>query len=242
MQKVLSCNYNLKGDKIILSACKNGQTDLFEFSVLGNSLIQITNDPFDDLHPKYRANSNVIIFSSNMSGGTTTPQNNSFDLYEVNKLTSKVVQLTNTPLVNEIQPQPKSKFSYHYLSNINGINNHYKKATDSTISHIDTVIHYRKFQTPYQLSNFDRNIQEIDIYPQTEKFIMLYKKNGKYQFLTGDLKKQTIFENNDEKTRFASYSSHRSSIEGDTRSYNEDSLINIYNYTFESEKKKKYAS
>ena len=63
LQKVLSCNYNLKGDKIILSGCKNGQTDLFEFSVLGNSLVQITNDPFDNLYPKYRANSNVIIYS-----------------------------------------------------------------------------------------------------------------------------------------------------------------------------------
>ena len=239
LQKVLSCDYNLKGDKIILSACKNGQTDLFEFSVLGNSLVQITNDPFDNLHPKYRANSNVIIYSSNKSNSTYAPQHNNFDLYEINKLTSKIIQLTNTPLVNEIQPQPQNKFSYYYLSNINGVRNQYKKATDSTISHIDTVIHYRKYQTPYQLSNYDRNIEEIDIHPETEKFITLYKKNGKYQFLTGDLTKQTIFENNDVKTRFASYKSQRSSVQGDRRSYPVDSLVDIYNYTFESEKKNK---
>ncbi len=236
LQKVLSCDYNLKGDRLILSACKNGQTDIYEFSVLGSSLSQITDDSFDDLTPRYKPNSNVIIYTSNRSETISKPQNQSFDLFEINKQTNKIKQLTHTPLINELQPQPENKLSYHYLSNINGINNLYKSATDSSISHIDTIIHYQKFHTPYQLSNYDRNILEIDMHQKSDNFITLFIKNGKYQFLLGNLKEQTIFENNNAKTRFAYYNSqHKNDIHRVPSQV--DSLVDIYNYTFESEKK-----
>ena len=47
-----------------MSACNNGQTDLFEYAVLGNSQTQLTNDSYDDLFPKYLTQ-NKILFSSN---------------------------------------------------------------------------------------------------------------------------------------------------------------------------------
>ena len=49
MDKVLSMSYNNTGKKLILSAVKKGQTDLFIYSVIGNNQKQLTNDIFDDL-------------------------------------------------------------------------------------------------------------------------------------------------------------------------------------------------
>ena len=62
IEKVLSCSYNRKGNKIVFSGVRNSQTDIYEYAVLGNSQVQLTNDLFDDLHPKYIPNSEKIIF------------------------------------------------------------------------------------------------------------------------------------------------------------------------------------
>ena len=64
-EKILSSSYNDKGNRMILSAVKDSYTDLFEYTVLGNSHKQLTNDIYDDLEPEYFPNSDEIIFSSN---------------------------------------------------------------------------------------------------------------------------------------------------------------------------------
>ena len=54
LEKVLSSSYNnKKGTKMVLSAVKDSYSDIFEYTVLGNSYTQLTNDIFDDLYAKY---------------------------------------------------------------------------------------------------------------------------------------------------------------------------------------------
>ena len=50
---------------MVLSAVKDSYSDIFEYTILGNSYIHLTNDIFDDLDAKYVPKSNQIIFSSN---------------------------------------------------------------------------------------------------------------------------------------------------------------------------------
>ena len=124
-----------------MSACNNGQTDLFEYAVLGNSQTQLTNDSYDNLSPKYLTN-NTILFSSNrVNEKLNFPFSSKYDLHKIRLDNGEITQVTNTPKVNELKPHPINPLSYHFLSNKNGITNHYKSATDSTISHIDTIIH-----------------------------------------------------------------------------------------------------
>ena len=45
---------------MILSAVKDSYTNIFEYTVLGNSHIQLTNDKYDDLEPTYFSNAQKL--------------------------------------------------------------------------------------------------------------------------------------------------------------------------------------
>ena len=204
LEKVLSSSYNKKGSKMVLSAVKDSYSDIFEYTVLGNSYTQLTNDIFDDLDAKYVPKSNQIIFSSNrpLDNANSNLFKNNFDLYKISSATNKIIQLTNTKDHNEIQPQPTTKNNYNFLSDENGIYNHFQTIVDSTISHIDTMIHYRYISSTHQLSHFSRNSLEIDFSSKTSLYSLLYRRNNNYEFYLGDKKNCTMFENKSSKTYF----------------------------------------
>ena len=203
-EKILSSSYNDKGNRMILSAVKDSYTDLFEYTVLGNSHKQLTNDIYDDLEPEYFPNSDEIIFSSNRQHKMLTENNldKDFDLFKLNTNNKKIISLTNSDDIDERQPQPVENKNYHYVSDENGIFNHYQTIIDSTISHIDTIIHYRYTSSSQQLSNFNRNIIEIDFSRNLNQYVLLYRLNNEYDFYLGSKNKSVIFENTFSETYF----------------------------------------
>jgi len=239
LEKVLSCSYNKKGSKMVLSAVKDSYSDIFEYTVLGNSYTQLTNDIFDDLDAKYVPKSNQIIFSSNRPLDNTNSNlfKNNFDLYKISSATKKIIQLTNTKDHNEIQPQPTTKNNYTFLSDENGIYNHFQTIVDSTISHIDTMIHYRYVSSTHQLSHFSRNSLEIDFSSKTSLYSLLYRRNNNYEFYLGDKKNCTMFENKSSKTYFKNINTKKVNSDDNTASLEKEEKIDIYNYRFEDEKK-----
>ena len=88
---------------MILSAVKDSYTDIFEYTVLGNSHIQLTNDKYDDLEPTYFSNAQEIIFSSNRKNITSNKIDfdNDFDLYKMDFKMKQIIPLTNSNDVNE---------------------------------------------------------------------------------------------------------------------------------------------
>ena len=150
---------------MILSAVKISYTDIFEYTVLGNSHIQLTNDIYDDLEPTYFPNSDEIIFSSNRKNIIS----NKMILIKILiylkwiSIKEKIILLTNSNDINERQPHALKNKNYHFISDENGIFNHYQTIIDSTISHIDTIIHYRYINSSQQLSNLNRNILEFNM-------------------------------------------------------------------------------
>ena len=242
IEKVLSLSYNDKGNKLVLSAVKNGQTDIFTYSVLGNSQIQITNDMWDDLNPKFIPGTKLIMFSSNRidlrNKKPSYPIHENFDLYTTS-LSGNLTALTNTPAFNEIFPNPISKLSYHYLSDENGIYNQYLSTVDSTISHIDTAIHYRYIKVQHRQSDFDRNPLEFNFEAKAKTATLLRKKNRKFEFYSCKESNNIMYENNVSSTHFRIESGIQKPIDGNKNQSNkEKDLINIYNYQFEKEKNK----
>ncbi|KAA9333844.1 hypothetical protein F0P94_11290 [Adhaeribacter soli] len=108
---VNSINYSDDGKLLVMSAVKNGQSDLYLFRS-SRQPEQLTNDIFDDRFPVFLKESNTIAFSSNRwldSLGTVT---GSFDktvdnydlfLYFPDRNTYRFRQLTST-ISNETQP------------------------------------------------------------------------------------------------------------------------------------------
>ncbi|MEA3452489.1 MAG: hypothetical protein U9Q83_11405 [Bacteroidota bacterium] len=173
ISKVNTFDFSPKGASIVFSAVANGFTDLFVFNLLAGKMNRITNDLADDLNPKFNNNSTKIIFSSNRTTDTLkrvysyeeeADFSDNFDLYvyDFKSKSNVLTRLTNTNFSNEMQPINVGQDSYIYTSDYSGIKNRYALKFDSTISFIDTAVHYRYFSNSYPISNYSRNILSHD--------------------------------------------------------------------------------
>ena len=213
MDKVLSMSYNNTGKKLILSAVKKGQTDLFIYSVIGNNQKQLTNDIFDDLSPRFVDNDTRVIFASNRIDDTirrkiqTVQYKKDKDIYilDIDNLKRPLTRITNTPYIDESSPNQYMKDRYSYLSNANGIRNRYVAYYDSAISYIDTSVHYKYFSVTDRMSNYSRDVLEYEPIEKSRAFSMLMLKNGKYHFYKGEYEKDRIIEDELVNTQFMSY-------------------------------------
>lgn len=169
-QKVLDFSYSDDGNLLLLSAIQKGQSDIFVYNIASGSYQQITKDIYNDLNPRFINNSKDIIFSSNRNNDTIrfdekvdiSKLHFTNDIFICNYSAKRNIlrRITNTPLVDDIQPMPYADNYFCYLSDQNGIYNRYLARFDSTISYIDTTTHYRFFTLSYPVTNYSRNIIE----------------------------------------------------------------------------------
>jgi hypothetical protein len=254
IDKVTSMAYDNEGKRVIMSAVLNGQSDLFIYNVIGGNLIPLTNDPYDDLYPRFVDNDSKVIFSSNRIDDTikkniaTNLYSTDLDIYilDIKKPTKPLQRITNTPGVNERFPAQYDKKNYTYTSDENGIFNRFIAFYDSTISHVDTAIHYRYFSVTDRLSDFGYSLLEYEVNAQKGFYTMLFKKNGKYEFYKGESKNDVAFDEISLPTKFAEYKFASTKpvtpqVIGTTIT-NEDTLltedpyaVDINNYKFESD-------
>ncbi len=175
-EKVNSFAYSPDGKKLVISAVKKGrgQSDIFVYGLNTSSIEQLTNDIWDDNNPIFIKGNKQIVFESNRPNDTIKAADNAAYTVKVNRnndlfmapypFTSKVlVRISNTPDVNETQPQAYTRNYLTYLSDKNGIYNRYVAEFDSSISFVDTTEHYRYFFKSKVITNYDRNILEQNI-------------------------------------------------------------------------------
>lgn len=135
IDQVLSFDFT-DNNTLLLSAIKNGQTDLYTYNLKTKKLYQLTNDIFDDLTPRLNDDQSKIIFSSNRPYDSlyfestyfeTLSEDNNFDVFLFNypPQNSVLKRITNTPYVNELQPVFYIPGYYSFTSDISGIYNAY---------------------------------------------------------------------------------------------------------------------
>jgi WD40 repeat protein/uncharacterized membrane-anchored protein len=202
LEKVLDLNYSPDGQKIVFSAVKNGQSDIYVYYLIGNRQEQITDDIYDDLNPKFADGDKKIVFASNRTSDTLVsrvpiqPLSENKDIFTYDLLRRRRVleRITNTKDIDESSPYGYGKGEYTFLSNQNGIINRFWGIYDSTISHVDTTIHYRYYTKTYALSNVSRDIEYYDYEPYTRQYSMLSYECGKYVFYVGNKSDDEPFE------------------------------------------------
>ncbi|OFX17872.1 MAG: hypothetical protein A2033_18260 [Bacteroidetes bacterium GWA2_31_9] len=200
-EKILDFSYSDDGLKMVFSAVQNGKTDIFVYNVPSNTNEQITNDYFDDFNPRFIDNSKSIIFSSNRLSDTLSvlkkfeKKSDTYDLfiYDYANKNNSLTRLTNTPYDNETQAFESKHHSFIALNDQNGIFNQHLIKFDSTISFIDTSMHYRYFSVDKPLTNNSRNYLEINKGFKGNKNLNLTFNSGKY-FINDDknLSDQTL--------------------------------------------------
>lgn len=200
-EKILDFSYSPDGLKIVMSAVKKGQSDIFVHHLASSSDERITNDIADDLHPRFINNSDQILFSSNRSSTDTESiekderaRSNSMGLYiyDYKSKSTELFTLSKSIYINKVFPYEEKKNSFIFLSNKTGIINRYSAVFDSTISLVDTIVHYRYFTVEKNLTNYPRNILDQNYSQQNNKYAELIFANGRYNILTGELNTSSV--------------------------------------------------
>ena len=246
LQKVLSMEYDKKGKVLLFSAVRQNQADIFTFGVVGHKLTNITNDKFLDLHPTFSPNNEFIIFSSNRKSDilyenddiSTYAKNNDLFLYNYKTETPKLLRLTVTPEIHELQPNPIKDNLYWFLANENGITNRFSVKIDSTKVESDTSIFYQKNFTISPFTNYNRDIICYDSKPKAGHLLEVLYLNGNHTIydkkLSRKIKKPEI---NLTDSYFLQLKNNKIESEFEPKKINRDSLwkvnkIDIQNYQF----------
>jgi len=188
-EKVLDLSFSPDGRKLVFSAVADGQTDIWVFDIAASTNDQITNDLADDFNPKFINNMNNISFVSNRRSDTlymeNDPDNNTttaFAVYVYDYAGRSLVlqKISEGNYINHTQPLSPRHNEFFYLSDKNGIVNRYYAQYDSTISLVDTTIHYRYFANSFPLSNYKRNILSHDINTETQEIAEVVYNERRY--------------------------------------------------------------
>jgi hypothetical protein len=248
LEKVIDMSYSSDGKKIVFSGVNRGHTDLYLYQVIGNNQEQLTNDIYDDMQPEFIEGSNRIIFCSNRPDDTLRknvpvdiyPLNKDVYIFNVENRTNILERITNTPDVDEHHPSEYSNLHYTYMAPSYGVDNRFLAHIDSSISGIDTTIHYRYFTQSAGLSSFPRAPKDYQFNASSGNYLLHFLSGPKPVIYFGQKvndRGQTPAENGvtTEGPMSAPQNFKHFIVSGD--SLKKPIEVNIADYDFESDKK-----
>jgi hypothetical protein len=188
-EKILDFSFSPDGRKLVFSAVANGQTDIWVHDIASSTNEQITNDLADDFDPRFINYMDNISFVSNRRIDTlfmeNDPENNTTTafavfVYDYARKSPVLQKISEGNYINHYQPLSPARNEFFYLSDKNGIVNRYFAKYDSTISLVDTTIHYRYFANSFPLTNYKRNILSHDINTETGEIAEIVYNDSRY--------------------------------------------------------------
>jgi hypothetical protein len=153
LDQVQDMKYMTNSNTLLLSAVKNGHTDIYTFELQNEKLHQITNDVYDDVDASFVAfpNKTGIIFSSNRptvstkGADTSLPSNNHYNIFLINNFGDKpelnqITQLSNLKYGNARSPMQYNVNHFTFISDENGIGNRYAGFFTTKAAGLDTLV------------------------------------------------------------------------------------------------------
>jgi hypothetical protein len=188
VEKITDWCFSDDGRYLLFSGFRNGQSDIFLYSFQARSYQNLTQDFYDDYGPRFFNNQQDIIFSSNRPVDSLDPGNRFYHtqnqpkydlfLYRYAKKDNQLLQITDTPTGSETDIQVLGKNKIIYLGDQNGIKNRYLAQFDSSITKIDTAIHYAYFAKNSPLTDYSHSILEHHYDKHCEQIGDLQSING----------------------------------------------------------------
>lgn len=195
--KILDLSYSPEGSRLVVSAVKDGITDIYIHTIASGSNEQITRDIADDLFPSFlKGSSDDIIFSSNRLSDTLSNTASPFEklaltydlfTYNLSKRNNLLMRLSDDKYSDRLQASGSAGNSFTYIGDANGVFNRYSAVFDSTISYIDTALHYRYFINSKPLTNYDRNIIDHSVANSSDTYGEILFSNNRYMVRKGSL-------------------------------------------------------
>lgn len=149
--QILDASFMLDANTLVMSAVKNGHTDIYTYKIEEQKSTQITNDIYDDLDPTVVAFPNRvgIIFASNRpssnapSTDTVLPSRYRYNIFMVDILNNskekQIAQLTNIKSGNARFPMQYNTNHFTFVSDENGIGNRWAGFFATQRNGLDTL-------------------------------------------------------------------------------------------------------
>ena len=151
--QVQDVKYGLDSRTLLLSAVKDGHTDIFTYNIENEKVQRITNDIYDDLDASFVAfpGKTGVMFSSNRpasgakSSDTVLPSNNRYNVFLITDYGDKpelnqISQLSNLKYGNARYPTQYNSNHFTFVSDENGIGNRYAGFFTTTKEGLDTLV------------------------------------------------------------------------------------------------------
>ena len=151
--QVQDMKYMINSGALLLSAVKNGHSDIFTLDLQKEKVKQITNDVYDDLDASFVGfpNKTGIIFASNRpdpgakSGDTVLPSNNHYNIFLITDFGDKpelnqITQLSHMKYGNARLPMQYNDTHFTFVSDENGVGNRYAGFFTTKKAGLDTLV------------------------------------------------------------------------------------------------------
>ena len=186
--RALSMAFIDDDEKLVFSAIKKSQTDLYTFTIKGSKVANITDDAWDDLSPQFisggsrtgllflsnrpRPNMNVPVGVNELPAG---PMNVFF--YNTRTMRSELLQCTDVKKGHVTQPIQYGLENFAYLLDSNGINNKYVVLFARTAANQDSaysvpVTNYTTSILAHQYNLATGNV--ADVVQQKDKYMVYF--------------------------------------------------------------------
>jgi hypothetical protein len=183
--RVLGMTFNETDDKLVFSAIKKSQTDLYLFILRGNKMTNITNDPWDDVQPWFVSGGSRrgILFLSNRPAANLVvpaavnelpagPMNLYF--YDTKTESPVLLKCTNNKTGNLTQPIQYGSDNLAYLKDDNGIQNKYVIVFGRDVNNLDSPI-------SVPVTNYSRSILSHQYNPASNQVADVLQQGDAYK-------------------------------------------------------------
>jgi hypothetical protein len=187
-EKVLDFSFSEEGSQFVFSGTRLGKTDIYVHDIASSTNRQITNDIADDFQPRFIENDNKIIFVSNRLSDTLSTSGNNpsrsmttdLFIYDYKNGSDLLMRLSDNNYTNKTYPGEVKRNQFIQLTDNAGTINRYISTFDSTVSFVDTTIHYRYFTETAPLTQYSRNILEQDYLKSSGYVADIIFNKGRY--------------------------------------------------------------
>lgn len=151
--QVQDMKYMLNSNTLLITAVKNGHTDIFTLEIKNEKVKQITNDVYDDLDASFVAfpNKTGIIFASNRpnpaakNGDTILPSDSKYNIFLVTNFgdraeLNQITQLSHLKYGNASNPMQYNETHFTFVSDENGVGNRYAGFFITKKEGLDTLV------------------------------------------------------------------------------------------------------
>ncbi|HEY8894218.1 MAG TPA: hypothetical protein VIM79_05370 [Niastella sp.] len=150
-EQIQSMQFMLNSNTLLLSAVRNGQSDIYIYDIEKNTYEQVTNDAYADLDASFVAfpNKTGIIFSSNrpdatIKGRDTGVASQRYNIYLADNYNKsefrQITQLTKMKYGNARFPMQYNTYHFTFVSDETGISNRFAGFFSTVRAGLDTVV------------------------------------------------------------------------------------------------------